>query len=178
MTTGDYSKFGTFRKPIYCPGVSALGYGKYEVSVGDFILYAEARSDGFPSCEPRFGRVLGKVVRFPDGKEAPKSRKLMVLAVLTLSDNMEHAYLRYVPVVEVREVMSRPPGAFLRFFLFGSAPSPEIARDVQNYGAMNESYIGKILRATTHSSADGGRSLVTGIPDDWRDLAYGRKKAG
>ncbi len=183
MTTGDYSKFGTFKKPIFCPRTAGLGYGKITVSVGDFLLYAETRltpgvvdSCGKPATHEvsRFARVLGKVVRFPNGEEAPKGRNKVVLAVLALSDSMEHAYVRHVPVADVKEIMGRPPGDFIRFFLFGDVPTPEIARDVQDYGAMNESYIESVTVGVGQDPG-GGSGMLLKIPDYWRDLAFGRK---
>lgn len=141
-TNDDFSLFEPISKPIYC-GRSAVDC---TIQTGSIILYRECvcvDARGNDAYSSRVGRVLGRWTRYPNG-ETPEG---VELAVLALSDDLTHAYMRSVKVEDIVRVRSQEGfGATLLFVLFGEAPDPDEARRVCSYGAMSDNYITEYLR--------------------------------
>lgn len=128
-------RFTVFKSPRYCPNAAHYGHAKYQVSVGDLVLYRERYEGGTEGR--RLARVLGLVNQLPDGKPAEKN----LLLVLAASDMLNHAYERYVKIEDVLEVRSPSKSVFAQWFLSGPVPEPEVAIAAVKYGCVNDNYI-------------------------------------
>jgi len=160
------SNFIIFKTPRYCPNVTTIGYAKPSVSIGDMIRYKT------PTNDPDFfyeevGRVLALVKNDGCGKPLMNeagTKPTPWLCVLQLSNNLSFGYERYIPLWHVREIfdMDRPRD-FLRWFMFGKMPPPELAIAVIKYGAMSDSYLAEYL--------DGPEGSIR---PNWHDIAMKR----
>jgi len=139
-------------KPIFCPNASRIGYDRYTVKHGDLIRFHVLANDG--SKIHFLGRVLGCAVR--DGMGKPyKARK--VLLVLKASDDLAHGYLFHVPIETVDQIFD--PGAFTRWFLFGTMPDESSRVEyLSDLGAMSNNYLAYYV---------SGNELVADPPAVW-----------
>ena len=133
-----------FKKPIYLPRATSIGFAKELCSVGDIILFYELYADGSEDTGmPRPGRVLGGALQDGVGKKL-NPRKTLV--VLQLSDNIHHAYTRYVDIEQVVECVEPVQDmAFLTWFFSAKMPDIETLDAFVQYGACCEYYIKKYL---------------------------------
>lgn len=139
MTNRQYSRI---KKPIYCPNACALGFSKHSASEGDLVRFRTWHED--KTFFESFGRVLARVNFDGIGKPCPK--KPGTLAVLVLSDNAAHAYLRYAGVEDVQEIMDPERyKVFAKFFFSSKLPSLEVVDAAAKYGALSSDYLEKYL---------------------------------
>ncbi len=164
MSTPEKSRcrYRAFKKlPFYASGRTG-GYG--DLTPGCHVMFAERYQDD--SERERMGRVLGIATHDGTGAQYKRPRKDPMLAVLVPSDDMHFAYVRHIAKSDIRQLIS--PGAFARWFLFGAAPSPELAHEVSEYGALSDSYVGEYLTAPEGA-----------LRSDWHEVAMRRaKRAG
>jgi hypothetical protein len=140
-------KYKKFKKPIFLPNASRMGYDKYEVVIGDFIgwqytYHEDAESfHGTNRSDLFYGRVLGEAMHDGVGKKYPS--KPRVLAVLQLGYQFNHGWVNHVPVDAVK--FCHDTGAFTRWALFGEMLSPELTERLAAYGALSNGHIDKLL---------------------------------
>lgn len=87
----------------YLPNTSTLGYGKYKAQFGDVVLFTEAN-------HVRIGRVIGRIKSAPRIGNDPDLRGHLV--VLTLGQNLTHAFERWVAPEDVIECFNPEPDKF------------------------------------------------------------------
>jgi hypothetical protein len=147
------SKYIVFKKEIYCPNASHIGYNRYSVKVGDLIRFRTALNDDSYLYE--FARVLGLATVDGMGKAYPKRK---VLAVLAASNDLSHGFERHVPIDDVVQVFN--VGAFTKWFLFGQVNlSIESLYHMSTNGSLSNSYLEKYVY-------DGGLK----IREDWQEM--------
>jgi hypothetical protein len=141
MTNRQFSKI---KKPIYCPNAQAMGYSKHSASEGDLVRIRTWSGGEKESFFDSFARVLARVNYDGVGKPCPK--KPGTLAVLVLSDNAAHAYVRFAGVEDVVEIMDPERyKVFARFFFSSKLPSLEAVDAAAKYGALSADYLDKYL---------------------------------
>jgi len=150
-------KISKIKKPIYCPNAMAVGYSKYSLSEGDVIRFRTWSGGDKETFFESFGRVLGRANE--DGMGKPLPKKPGTLAVLVLSDNASHAYIRYAGVEDVVEIMEPERyKTFVKWFFSSKLPDHETLQAAVNYGAVSASYLDKYL------DADGN------LRKDWAEM--------
>lgn len=132
MRRGDYTN-----RKVRCLGAGAtrLGYGKWEASRGDVIVWRVEAVDG--SMIEFSGRMLGRVDAAAEGPEVPAVKGW--IAVLELNATFHHAFVRWVDpawVTEIRDV----PKVFPAWF-FGELPSTEKILAANAYGSLSDHYV-------------------------------------
>lgn len=114
-----------------------------KAKTGMWITYRDTNASGEP-CVYRSGRVLGRVdAPFVQHDKYPCERIEGYVSVLALSDNMQHAYIRWIAPKDVAEVSVNPPAKLLAF-MTGPLPSADIVHKLSNYGTLSENYIGNV----------------------------------
>jgi hypothetical protein len=136
--THNGKRYRDFKKPIYCPRASTIGYDRYVVVAGDLIKFEVDMGDAL-----RLG-WLGRVLGIAECDGMGKDYDGVVLVVLTASADLSFGHEYHVPIDHVLQVFS--PGDFTRWFLFGDMPKDltEVLRAAE-YGSLSNSYIDKYL---------------------------------
>ncbi len=118
------------RQSQYLPNASTLGYGKYRAQVGDWVTFKAGD-------QLQIGRMVGRV-KDTDPIATEERRPIGFLAVLTLSMELTHAYVRWVDPADVTEVHANVPdiGRFLAWFC-GALPDAETCAYLGEYGALS-----------------------------------------
>lgn len=140
--------YGVFKKPIYCPNASWLGYCTRLVEIGDIIEFRYPSDTG----AGRLARVVGVAKRDGMGK---KYKPRTVLAVLEADFTLHTAFLRHVKVEWVLTAC-KPPTVFHRVFFESTLPHPDVLAAVEKHGSFCDNYIADYL------DADGN------LRTDWR----------
>ena len=114
-------------KKVRLPNVPVFGFNVQEAKPGHWVMWDEGSR--------RVGRVLGRIehAQFNDGNLEDVRGWL---AVMQLSDNMTHAYIRWIDPARVVECYEKPPAALLAW-ITGDEWAKRGA-DVARYVAMSE----------------------------------------
>jgi hypothetical protein len=127
-------------RAVKCPNAldhdQQTRYG-VKAKTGAWVTYKETYTDG--SSQTRHGRVLGRVAAraiADDVKDIDGH-----LSVLALSDNMQHAYIRWIDPKDVTEVSVNPPAALLAWVLQPQLPDADMVHKLSAYGTLSSSYI-------------------------------------
>lgn len=137
-------KYKRFKKPIFLPNASRMGFDKYMVSIGDFIAWRLEYDKNEGYSDVYYGRVLGEVTH--DGMGKKYAKKPRVLAVMVFGERLNHGYVGHVPVDIVQ--FCHDPGAFTKWALFGEMMSPELTERMAEYGSLSNGHIDKLLDET------------------------------
>lgn len=131
-------------KKVLLPNASRIGYGMYYAKPGFWLTWsAPAGSDG--STTRHSGRVLGRIecAAYEIGLGTQDCAGW--LAVMQLSDDMTHAYVRWVNPERVEVCHERPPAQLLAWIAGDEWPKQgrDVARvlAMAHYGTCSESYI-------------------------------------
>jgi hypothetical protein len=151
-----------FKTPRYCTNASTIGYSTWKVSMGDLIKYREHYEGGTSGY--RLARVLG-LIRKGDGHPGNPPLSEDHLFVLAADDLLRYGYERWVALSDVVEIDSRQPGAFTRWFLFGTMPAASQALAMIKHGSMSDSYLEQYLLEPEGS-----------ICSNWREVFAGREE--
>jgi hypothetical protein len=112
-------------RQVRLPNASHLGYDKWKAQRGDVIVYREGEGT-------RTGRVLGRVAYAPpEGEIGAITDHLYVLA---LSDDLSHAYIRWVDPADVVQCTPCTPDRAAWLALFFAADLPRDLPDLCAYG--------------------------------------------
>lgn len=94
----------------------------------------------------RNGRVLGRV----EAPFVPSSNPEYTcehiegyVSVLVLSENMQHAYIRWIKPEDVTEVSTAPPAKLLAW-MTGELPTADLVHKLSHYGTLSERYIDQV----------------------------------
>lgn len=121
-------------RKVRCPNVPNYGC---DVRPGYWITYREAYTDG--TAGKRVARVLGRIEwAEPVSHETDDVRGY--LSVLACSDDLHHAFPRWVNPDDVLTALERPPAAMLAF-LSADLPKPDMVHRLSEYGTLSESYV-------------------------------------
>jgi len=130
-------KTSKYRKPIYLPNATKLGYAKHSASVGDVVFFDDY-------AVPQVGRVFGYATQTGGG--APVKPRTQ-LVCLVLGSNMSLCYWRFVGVNKVTECRSpdEDGGAFIRWFFSAKMTNEKQIAAAEHYGALSDRAIAKYL---------------------------------
>lgn len=138
-----------FRKPIYCPNASKLGYCKWGAEIGDTVLFDTTYTgeEGELVGARSVGRVIGK----SDIDGCGVKQKVPYLAVLTTVSHLSAAHILYVRPEQVCGIYdNKNPdhrhGSTLAWLLTAKElPSADELVRASQYGALSDSSIHKYL---------------------------------
>ena len=130
-------------KKVRLPNASTIGYGMYYAKPGNWITWGDPQEDG--SKQHRCGRVLGRIecAAYEIGLGTQDCAGW--LGVMQLSDDMTHAYVRWVNPDWVEVCHEKPPVQLLDWITGRDWPKQgkDVARLIAmaHYGTCSESYI-------------------------------------
>jgi hypothetical protein len=131
-------------RAIKCPNANLSGFGLGVAKPGHLIVYKEHYADG--TYRTRAARVLGRVsapTLGPAGSSAPDADTGAVRGfalVAALSDDMTHAYERWINPADIIEVRENPT-AFAAFFFGAELPDAGEMRRAMRDGSICDRYI-------------------------------------
>jgi hypothetical protein len=130
-------------KKVRLPNASLIGYGVYYAKPGYWVTWGDPLQDD--SKAHRIGRVLGRIecAAYDTGKGALDC--MGWLAVMQLSDDLTHAYVRWVDPAWVQVCYEQPPAQLMAWITGDDWPkrATDIPRLIamSEYGSCSESYI-------------------------------------
>jgi hypothetical protein len=119
------------RRFVRCPKASTLAYGKWRAQVGDFVVYTYP--DGGPT---ETGRMISRIVYAAGFDTVTDVRNW--IEVLTLNQELTHAYVRWVNPDWVSRVYAAAPDTarFLAWYA-GPLPADDVIRGMAEYGTLS-----------------------------------------